>query len=50
MATRVTIRVTTASGSRVTEVGNVEYRITRPNGPGCPPECLQATVVVELPL
>jgi hypothetical protein len=49
MAARLTIRVTTAAGSRITGISNVEYRISRPNGPGCPPECLQATVVAELP-
>ncbi|HEX2094696.1 MAG TPA: hypothetical protein VHG28_19985 [Longimicrobiaceae bacterium] len=42
----VTIRVTTASGT-VTRTFRPEYRKSRPNGPDCPPECVQARVRVE---
>lgn len=43
----VTIRVSTATQS--TEVTRqVVYEVTRPNGPGCPPECHNARVTVAL--
>lgn len=40
----VEIQVTAAGDSR-TEVFRPEYESVRPNGPGCPPVCRQATVV-----
>lgn len=42
---RGSVRVTTDRGERVTEIHPV-YETFEPNGPDCPPECLQATVVV----
>lgn len=43
----VTIEVQTAQGA-VSKTYRPEYQINRPNGPGCPPECKQATVTVTL--
>jgi hypothetical protein len=41
----VTIRVST--GTQTTEVTRQPmYDVTRPNGPGCPPECRNARVTV----
>jgi hypothetical protein len=43
----VTIRVLT--GTQTTEVTRQPmYEVTRPNGPGCPPECRTARVTVVL--
>jgi hypothetical protein len=43
----VTIRVST--GTRTTDVTlQPMYEVTRPNGPGCPPECRNARVTVVL--
>ena len=43
----VTIRVVT--GTRTTEeTRQPMYKVTRPNGPGCPPECHNARVTVAL--
>ena len=43
----VTIRVST--GTRTTEeTRQPMYEVTRPNGPGCPPECRNARVTVAL--
>jgi hypothetical protein len=43
----VTIRVST--GTQTAEVTSQPmYEITRPNGPGCPPECPNARVTVAL--
>lgn len=47
---RVSVRVTTATGSRVTEIANITYAKSRPNGSGCDPECRNATVTAQLPL
>jgi hypothetical protein len=44
----VTIRVTTASGS-TTQTVRPKYTKSRPNGPDCPPECIQARVQVTIP-
>lgn len=44
-----TIRVTTSAGVRITEVANIMYRQSQPNGPACPPLCANATVVAQLP-
>lgn len=49
-SSRVDIKVTTVAGSRITEFRNVEYAKAWPNGRRCPPPCLHATVVVELPV
>ena len=44
------VTITYASGDReVVETFSPEYRTSRPNGEGCPPECLQATVTLVIP-
>ena len=43
----VTVRVGTAA--RTTSISRVTYERVRPNGPNCPPECLQATVNADVP-
>lgn len=45
----VSIRVTTAAGSVVTDVPNVEYKGTKPNGHACWIPCPNATVTAEVP-
>ena len=47
--THVSITVTTVAGSVVTDVPNVEYERTWPNGRRCPPSCVHATVTAEVP-
>ena len=47
---QILVRVTTAAGSLFTEVPNVVYRKTYPNGRGCDPPCLSATVTAEVPV
>jgi hypothetical protein len=43
------VQVTITSGSRVKTVeADLEYVKHRPNGPGCEPECRQATLLVML--
>lgn len=43
------VRVTVeADGTTTSEPFKPSYELVRPNGPDCPPECRQATVVVEL--
>lgn len=44
----VWVRVTTIAGSLVTEVPNVNYVKTYPNGRRCPPPCPYATVTAEV--
>ncbi|MDE0395453.1 MAG: hypothetical protein OYK82_11805 [Gammaproteobacteria bacterium] len=46
---QVSITVTTAAGSVVTDVPNVQYQRTWPNGRHCPPTCVHATVTAEVP-
>jgi hypothetical protein len=48
-AERAFVTVVTANGSRTTEIPRIEYRVTRPNGPVCPPECRQARVTANVP-
>jgi hypothetical protein len=48
MPPSVTIRVTTSAGTRE-QTTQPTYNTSRPNGPGCGPECKQATVTVPLP-
>jgi hypothetical protein len=43
------VTVVTSAGTRTTEVTRIEYRVSRPNGPNCPPECRQATVTADVP-
>ena len=43
------VTVVTSAGARTTEVTGIRYRLTRPNGPNCPPECRQATVAADVP-
>jgi hypothetical protein len=40
--------VVQGGGGGATRNYRPEYRKTRPNGPNCPPECKQATLVVTL--
>jgi hypothetical protein len=46
---RIIVRVITSLGSRDSEISNPVYATLRPNGPDCPPLCLQATVTAQLP-
>jgi hypothetical protein len=43
----VTVTVESASGP-VSKQFTPEYRINRPNGPDCPPDCRQATVTLTV--
>lgn len=43
------VTVVTDAGTRTTEISRIEYRVSRPNGPNCPPECRQATVTADTP-
>ncbi|HEX6064680.1 MAG TPA: hypothetical protein VFZ04_10700, partial [Longimicrobiales bacterium] len=43
----VTVHVQTAQGT-VSRTYRPEYKLNRPNGPDCPPECRQATVTVNV--
>ena len=43
------VRVTTSTGTKTVEILSVNYVTSRPNGPGCDPECKQATVNVDIP-
>jgi hypothetical protein len=44
----VVVRITTETGGRE-EYVTPSYQKSRPNGPNCGPECIQATVTVALP-
>ena len=44
----VRVRVTTAGGTRETDV-RPAYRTSQPNGPDCPPTCVQTEVEMTLP-
>ena len=46
----LSVRVTTVAGSVVTEVPNVDYVKTFPNGRSCGPTCLNATVTADVPV
>lgn len=43
----VTVTLATAQGP-VSKTFQPEYRLNRPNGPDCPPECKQATIVMTV--
>ena len=43
----VTVQITTNAGT-ISRDYTPEYRVSRPNGPGCEPECRQATVTVNV--
>ncbi|HKW03058.1 MAG TPA: hypothetical protein VJN96_24745, partial [Vicinamibacterales bacterium] len=43
----ITVRVGTAS--RVTEIVQVSYKHSHPNGPNCAPDCLTADVTAAIP-
>jgi hypothetical protein len=43
------VTVVTSAGTRTTEITRIEYRVSRPNGPDCPPACRQATVTADVP-
>ena len=43
------VSVVTDAGTRTTEITRIQYRVSRPNGPNCPPECRQATVTADVP-
>jgi hypothetical protein len=45
----VTVRVTTAAGTRVQEFTGVDYEPQYPNGRSCGAACEQAIVTVQLP-
>jgi hypothetical protein len=44
----VTVRVTTAAGTKTQEFTGVEYEAVYPNGRRCGPACQQAEVTVQL--
>jgi hypothetical protein len=46
---RVSVRVTTATGTRVTDFAKITYTHRRVNGPDCPPDCLNAAITVQVP-
>lgn len=46
---RVSVRVTTSAGTRLTEFAKVVYAKSFPNGKGCSPTCLKATVTAIVP-
>jgi hypothetical protein len=43
------VRVTTALGSVTHNAGLVRFSSSYPNGRGCGPRCLSATILVEIP-
>ena len=43
----ITVQVTTSAGT-ISRDYTPEYKVSRPNGPGCDPECRQATVTVSV--
>ncbi len=43
------VRITTSTGTKTVEIATMNYVTSRPNGPGCDPECRQATVNVDIP-
>ena len=43
------VRVTSAAGTRLTEITQVIYQSTYPNGRDCPDECRNASVDVSIP-
>jgi len=45
----VSVRVSTASGERVTNLPRISYDASRPNGKGCDPVCYNASVTVPIP-
>ena len=45
--TNVTVQVTTNAGT-ISRDYTPQYTVSRPNGPGCEPECRQATVTVNV--
>ena len=47
---RISVKVTTDTGLLVTEVLDVDYVETWPNGRDCPPPCRNATVTAEVPV
>jgi hypothetical protein len=44
----VNVRVMTATDTTFVEAVPVDYEIFLPNGPGCPPRCLYARLVIDL--
>jgi hypothetical protein len=44
---QVTVSVATAAGP-VSKTFTPEYKVTKPNGPDCPPDCRQASVTVTV--
>lgn len=47
--TTMTIRLSRDGGQPIEESFEASYETSRPNGPGCPPECTNATHQVEIP-
>jgi hypothetical protein len=43
----VTVQIATSAGT-ISRDYTPEYKVSRPNGPGCDPECRQATVTVSV--
>ena len=44
----VTVVVNTSDATSVSKSFRPDYRVSRPNGPNCPPACRQATVTVTV--
>ena len=49
VAFRLYVTVTAAGRTRVTEVWQIPYTSSRPNGPHCEPECRRATITAQIP-
>ena len=49
IAEQVVVTVRVGAAARTTTISQVTYERFRPNGPDCPPECLQSTVTAEVP-
>jgi hypothetical protein len=43
----VTVQITTSTGTTSRDF-TPEYKLNRPNGPGCDPECKQATITAAI--
>ncbi len=50
VADHLFVRVWVGTSSRITEITQVEYHSSRPNGSDCPPDCRQATITADVPV
>ena len=49
VADRLSITVKAGGSSRETEVSDIHYENSHPNGPDCPPDCRRAVITVPIP-